>query len=1108
MSWLNAQTINERLAALRSNPAALGFFDPQRAEKRLASWKDIPAFEDEEVFARRLALDKCSFGEFMQLLGTPPEKIFAEGYKPAWLKAVFASEANAATAFTTAALDDAAQRGMIAPFLPLLRMYASKLLQGFQKHYDLIERMQLEDKAALDLLLSPLIGRIEYLTRRAIVLEINVQRMLGLLQGETSEERFASFSSKMENSTDRLAFLEKYPVLTRSMQRALELWLEASIEFLDRLAADSAEIQSRFGIAADDSLSKFEPGAGDIHCKGRSVVILTFKSGKKILYKPRDLQIDESFKSLLGWCNGKGLDPPLRSIAVLAKDHYGWVEFIQNFPCKNEQELALFYKRLGVWLCLLHSLVTVDMHFENIIAAGSDPVIIDLETLFHGEGIVAMSFLWASDLDAQKIRHSVMGVGLLPAPVVSEGNQTFDVSAIGASVGQQAPYKVTLLQNMGKDNVHIAHVPGWIPSVHSRPTEEVENKIPYNEILEGYEACYRFLLRNREELLAAGGPIDAFALNSRRLIIRNTRLYGGLSIDAGHPDLLRDDLDRAWHWDNLWNEVRFRPLIENFMESEMNQILDGDIPFFTIGLDGLDAVGADGSVIEGVIPESGLSLAKQRIMEMSESGLKKQNWFIRSSLGYVDGYQRKPEPSAGAHCMRPLKDGRESSRGNNKLLNAAMDVGDQVLSDLTFFEETASCIDVACLSGENESSGAAYAIAPAGVELYDGLGGICLFLAYLARETDDDAYRQAAEALLRNIQMIMANRQNQWSRMSGFLGLGSLVYVYSHLAQLWDRDDLLEEAEKFVQDIPHALEHDDTYDVLMGSAGAILCLLSLAKVNPKSAALETAVKCGDYILAHARAGKERAPHNHDHEVSTHGAGEPPAHMHEHEHDHEHTHECDHALDPVTDPWKSMAVKRGFSHGLCGVSYALHELAVASGKNRFRDAALEAIEIERNLLSGSNWTDQHMYNGRPQLSWCHGASGIALGRLGIFRYLRDLQIKNDIQNCLQECSKNYWMTSQCLCHGSLGNIEPLIIAASEFPEFGDWRNLINEASEQVLKEIAETGWRSMLPNQTLSNGLMTGISGIGFAFLRIHNPNTVPSILSVAKPVKVPAKSRP
>jgi lantibiotic modifying enzyme len=120
-------------------------------------------------------------------------------------------------------------------------------------------------------------------------------------------------------------------------------------------------------------------------------------------------------------------------------------------------------------------------------------------------------------------------------------------------------------------------------------------------------------------------------------------------------------------------------------------------------------------------------------------------------------------------------------------------------------------------------------------------------------------------------------------------------------------------------------------------------------------------------------------------------------------------------------------------------------------------------------------------------------------MGIYRYCTESGIRQDIEQALRQCREHYWMSSQCLCHGSLGNLEPLIIACHQFPEFGDCFNLVETAAGRVLTEIQTGGWRSMLPNQTLNQALMTGVSGIGYAFLRLHNPADVPSVLSLDGP---------
>ncbi|MBX4341401.1 DUF4135 domain-containing protein, partial [Mycobacterium tuberculosis] len=61
---------------------------------------------------------------------------------------------------------------------------------------------------------------------------------------------------------------------------------------------------------------------------------------------------------------------------------YGWQEYIAYRECLTEEELKRFYYRQGGYIALLYFFRSSDFHFENIIASGEFPVLIDLETLF------------------------------------------------------------------------------------------------------------------------------------------------------------------------------------------------------------------------------------------------------------------------------------------------------------------------------------------------------------------------------------------------------------------------------------------------------------------------------------------------------------------------------------------------------------------------------------------------------------------------------------------------------------------------------------------------------------------------------------------------------
>lgn len=990
-----------------------------------------------ERFARRLGLERCSEKELLRVLGTSPENLFPQDFRPYWLIQILDAESDAIgpATFSSQALDEYSQRGIICPFVPIIRHYSNRLMAEAAKITSLRETFDLPSDF-IDPFLASFLPTFEQRVRRAVVLEVNSLRILGQLEGATPSDRFKDFVKTFSHSDRRLDFLQKYPVLARYAQRALEAWVQASLEFLNHLTTDRERIHTLFGVGLSDRLVAFHP-SGDTHNQGRSVVALTFQSGKKILYKPRNLEIDLCFQELLSWCNANGVTPHLRTMKVASSDHHGWVEFVELANTTDDQEFDDFYVRLGSLLAILYSIETVDVHFENLVAAGSDPVVVDLETLFHTH-IQSTSIKSASDVARRTIDASVMSIGILPKPTLSDnGRKTFDISGIGASIGQQAPYTVVGIDNFGRDDIRITRIPGWIPSAHNRPDEANNRPIPSREILKGFCSTYDVLHANKDLLVAPDGPLASFRKCTRRVIVRDTKRYGALQVDAFHPDLLRDDLDRSWHWDNLWSDAVQRPVVEGFIESELNQIEMNDIPHFTVKVDGSEIVGADGTAIQGFEMTSGWDAVLHRIAGFSVEDKRRQSWFIRAALGQTTDYPNRPL-SAGVA---------------NHLLRGACEIGDEIVRNLIWHGNSASFLKVVSIVGENQLSGGSYAIDDADQGIYEGRGGVILFLAYLGRESQQEKYSEAAKALLNTISIQHANRVRPHG-ISGFLGNGSLAFLYTHLAVIWNDSTFLEEAELCVERLLPSIDSDRSYDLLTGSAGCILSILPLASVSPRSKAREAAIRCGNHLL-------EKQPN-----------GEPN--------------------------WMGLQYKRGLAHGFAGVAMALHQLGQQFRKAKYSQESLKVIEHENSLLQDGQWTDSHQLNGKCQVSWCHGAPGVALGRLAMYHNCSSASLRQDIAYALNEIISSHQMPSHCLCHGTLGNLEPLLVA-KHYPEFSERAAKVHDFFRQTLETIVSEGWRSLLPSQTLSLGLMTGLSGVGYSLLRFHASDRIPSVLMLQGP---------
>ena len=107
---------------------------------------------------------------------------------------------------------------------------------------------------------------------------------------------------------------------------------------------------------------------------------LHLDNGSVIFYKPHAMQQDRIFLNTYQWfCETLGLE--VRSVHMLIRKNYAWVEEIKYAECQSTEEIQLFYKRLGVWMFCCYILSVGDMHYENMIASGAYPMIIDMETV-------------------------------------------------------------------------------------------------------------------------------------------------------------------------------------------------------------------------------------------------------------------------------------------------------------------------------------------------------------------------------------------------------------------------------------------------------------------------------------------------------------------------------------------------------------------------------------------------------------------------------------------------------------------------------------------------------------------------------------------------------
>jgi type 2 lantibiotic biosynthesis protein LanM len=683
-SWYRALTLTERLASLRQDRQAARdvAVDAGRAERRLRRWRDQDPFATDGFFARRLAADGMNEDDLWRLLGEPIEAVRDRSPAPPdWLLELDRALSRSASAPTS--LPEEASGPPLSDFLEIVRPLISQGRDRLREGIEVLSREQGElpfDRRTVEYALyEDLPKRLIRMMCGTMALELHVSRLHGNLGGDTSEDRFRSFLEHMRQWDHVVGLLQEYPVLARQLVEAIDRWVAFALEFLQHLCTDLAAIRDTFSPEGEPgTLTGVAGGQGDSHRGGRSVLIAEFSSGLRVVYKPRDLAVDVHFQELLSWLNGRGDHPPFRTLKILNCGTHGWAEFVAEQACTSPDEVRRFYRRQGGYLALLHALDATDFHYENVVAAGEHPVLVDLEALFHPREEPGQ-LIRAGGLAAEAMAQSVLRVGLLPVRLwACDQSEGVDLSGLGADEGQLTPQPVPFWENAGTDAMQLTRIRATIPAGRHRPSLDGAPACAFDHIGDieaGFTELYRLLRDHRDHLLSAEGILRRFAGDEIRVILRSTWVYATMLRESFHPDLLRDALDRDRFFDHLWVEATNRPGLLTAFPAERDDLLKKDIPALK-GRPGSRALwGCDGARIAYEFPEPAMATVERRLRQMCDGELTRQLWLIRASLATFS----RSEGRRIRLGSRPVR--RETEGGDGDCpLAAAREIGDHLES--------------------------------------------------------------------------------------------------------------------------------------------------------------------------------------------------------------------------------------------------------------------------------------------------------------------------------------------------------------------------------------------------------------------------------------------
>ena len=1059
------------------------------ANSGLHRWRAQRPFDRAELFAQRLGLDGLDELAFEALLDGGADASAIPAEPPAWVRLVdHANEMARAVAHAHDSLADSNQPGDLEPVRAFVEPFVATGLRCLVESARAIHAAHVAapftPERAAQLFETSLWNRLLMRAVRVIVLELNVARVRGILVGDTPEARCANFTTQIRTGDLRQRIIDEYPVLARVLAVAVDFWHRAAVEFLDQLTTDTKTLRATFA-PRDTSegqevelgvLNSLQVGAGDVHRHGRSVIMAGFSSGLQLVYKPRSLAVDCHFTDLVAWVNAKGQSPPLRAVRTITREDHGWAEFIAAEPCREPADVSRFYERFGAQLALLHVLEATDFHFENVIAAGEHPVLIDLEALFHPQPALPGRSNEAEWIGWSALHRSVLRAGVLPFRIEAGDKGSLDLSALGGGTGQRSPDRHLVLAAGGTDEMHFVRDYVQLPASQNRPTlgaDTVDPSAYVDHILTGFAATYRLLMRHRDELLAANGPVLAFAGDTVRVVLRPTRQYALVLGESYHPDVLRDALERDRLIDRLWVAVPTRPEFARVIQWEHADLVDGDVPLFTSRPGSRDLVTAHGTCIEDFFPQSGLDAVIDKLAALSEDALSRECWVIQASLaGLTPGRHGSPDTllAFADRAGRPPR--TRQAPTSDECVEAAQIIARRLAALALRRGDQTSWLSLG-LQRERD-----WAIQPIGVDLYGGILGIAFFLAHAAKLTGDDGAEQLARMLVSQAtpraQSALGSAAAGTVALPGSIGafgvVGGTIYTFAHLATLWHDQTLADTASEIVTQAAAAIGHDQQLDLTSGTAGFVLACIALERVQPRSAT-QAAIQAGaNYLLTIA----ER--------------------------------------QPAGIAWRTTVEARqpltGVSHGASGMALALVAAGALLGDRRMTESALDAFRYERSTLdhARANWPDYRILGDTPlaepapvMWSWCHGAPGVGLVRLTALEQIDDAEVLADLHLALGATADGPLGANDSLCHGDLGNLE-LLLRARERGHSGAWESALDTVSADVVGRARRGEWRCGVPAGVETPGLMIGLAGIGYGLLRLGHPRQVPSLLSLEPPI--------
>jgi type 2 lantibiotic biosynthesis protein LanM len=829
-------------------------------------------------------------------------------------------------------------------------------------------------------------------------------------------------------------FLNKYPLLFALKERRVEQYNQYLYEIQQHFEADRNVLSEMLNESDPiGELGSIQLDLGDTHQDGKSTAILQLQCGKKIVYKPRSGGLDVAFNLLLGSLNLLISGLGLKTILIVDRETYSWAEYVDNSPCRSAELINDYYRRCGSLTAIAYLLMGTDFHFENVVACGEFPVLVDLECLFN-----------FTELES----YNVLNTGLIPSnSYAGRDKNPHDVSGFGAQGTKKSGVDVWAWKNTDSDAIGLATEAGVFRAKSNQPIFNKKRVSPENylaDLSEGFDSVCRWFLSNKDVFSGENHLLSVFRNRTIRIIARTTQNYRTVLENSYTPPALLSKTARKEIIDASLRESSIalpftQTAKDELIRMESAAIERMDTPYVLANTSGLHVKESNSLISINYYSISPYEFVLNRIRKLDEMDIEIQASLINSAYVARYGKIRKKK-----FLAKKKKDGVDISFQNEIAIIADSIKRSACKNSETYF-----------WNGYGSDGGGKLVYNTLGQSLYCGALGISLFLSAVAKYTKNDKYDDIIYSVL-NCEIAATFYRSDKQRGSSVdisycTGISGLIHVLIKVDFIRYEYAALELSKLITADL---ILKDRRLDFMGGGAGCLAVLADLYRLTKASQVLQTMTLIGDHLLS-SRQLDRRSGHL--------------------------------AWTPDNLP----GALTGFAHGASGIANSLLQLYEITAEEKYRGAFYDAIDFEdfyfeKNL---DNWRDLRGQGAGFQTAWCHGAPGIGLSRLYAYEILKDERLLADVRTAVS-ATKSYSSNSKDFyCCGNSGRLDFLVEASRILRDEDLFSYARKKVEALIMQKNASGHYQTQdIPDiATEDPSMFRGTSGIGYLLLRCLDP---------------------